>query len=141
MATNAPKLGSTEERDCGWLFTLPPLAGASFPRKAYSRVLELFQTASEHLVLETKPAPAARATARKHRVLARGTRSSGRPATSVVAHPGPTKPPLHLAGFHGSAGFYIAERGQGAPNPPPFPPPPPPLTPTFHRSPLQPFPF
>src|SRR2546422_5483438 len=117
MATNAPKLGSTEERDCGWLFTLPPLAGASFPRKAYSRVLELFQTASEHLVLETKPAPAARATARKHRVLARGTRSSGRPATSVVAHPGPTKPPLHLAGFHGSAGFYIAERGKGTQTP------------------------
>src|SRR5213593_4124899 len=87
MATNAPKLGSTGERDCGWLFTLPPLAGASFPRKAYSRVLESFQTASEHLVLETKPAPAARATARKHRVLARGTRSSGRPATLVVPLP------------------------------------------------------
>src|SRR5512144_1844286 len=58
MATNAPKLGSSKERDCGWLFTLPPLAGASSPRKAYSRVLESFQTTSEHLVLETKLAPA-----------------------------------------------------------------------------------
>ena len=68
------------------------LAGASFPRRAYSRVLEAFQTASEHLVLETKPAPAARATARKHRVLACVTRSSGRPATSVVALPPSSAP-------------------------------------------------
>src|SRR6266446_6046335 len=61
------------------------LALSSFGQALCSRerlIVEswLFRTASEHVVDGNKTAPAARDTASKHRVLARGTRSSGRPA-------------------------------------------------------------
>src|SRR5881275_129630 len=47
MATNAPKLGSSEERGSGWLFTLPPFWQA--PRFRERLIVESWNRSRRHL--------------------------------------------------------------------------------------------